>query len=411
MGTKRTITTETELDSSDKGSGLDDRTAEQRAADDDLQLALAEIGESEGRVQCIRTAPKDEAGIAGTYSAQEFSIERLRDEWGGGTYQLYFRMPNGTLKTKRTVQIIAKKTPAAPPDRTAEIIAALQNQKGGTDSASMLTAFLGLMQAQQKSTTDMIVAMIQAGGNHKAQGMGPAELVALLGAIQGLKGKGDEKHGGSLDELVKVLKIAKELGGEAGEGDGVLGKLASIAGPLLEKFADRLPAPAAPAPQTPRAPVPIDIVQRPNPPAPVATETKPTTEDPNMQLRLVNWLRETLKLVLDKAAAGKDPVLYADYVLDNLPPGLSVDVILPQLKAEDALDKLAFFDSRVESYREWLTEFKDCMVESIEEAMEQEAERKARENPVPPPPEVPAPDKDPVSTLYDSPNPDTDSEG
>src|SRR3990172_7388675 len=240
MGTRRTTTTVEDLDKGGSEPTPEDKTPEERIADEDLTLALAEIGDSEGRVQCKRTAPNDKVGMAGTYAPAEFSIERLRDEWGGGTYELYFRLPNGTLKTKRVVQILDRVAPIAPPDRTAEIIAALKGKDG--DSASLLVPIFGMMQAQQENTTKMMVAMIGAQGNKAQAGMGPAELVALLGAIESLKGKSADKSGGSLDELVKVLKIAKELGSD-GEGDGILGKLATMAGPLLEKFADRLPAP------------------------------------------------------------------------------------------------------------------------------------------------------------------------
>lgn len=417
MATKRTVTTETELDPKELEAEADTRTTEEKAADEELQVALAEIGDTEGKVQCVRTAPKDEAGIAGTYSAQEFSVERLRDEWGGGTYMLYFRKPNGQLKTKRSVSIIAKKAPA-PLDRTAELLAALQGKKGDDNTGLILQ----LMQSQQKATTDMIVAMIGAQGNNKAQGMGPTELVALLGAIQGLNKSGDKNSGSSLDELLKVLKVAKELGGNGGEDDGWLGKLATLAGPLLEKLGDRsneTPAPLA------RRPIPVSATVIPDPtsgarprPAPAAAdsnvgaETAPpveteTPEGNDMNLRLIGWLRETLKVVLDKAEKNKDPVLYADYVLDNLPEGLSVDVILPALKAEDALDRLAFFDARVPRYRDWLEEFRDAMVETIEEA-QREAAKEALRNAKPP--EVPQPGADPVNVLNTSPNPSNDSE-
>ncbi len=400
MATKQIKETVTTVETDGKDRELEAASADELTSEEEeLQQALGEVGDTEVKIQVIRTLPADKAGNCTSYPAGEFSIDRLREEWGGGKYMLYFRLPGGKLKTKRSISVLEKLKPAAPPDRTAELIAALAANKG--DNGAILPAIFSMMQAQQKSSTDMIVAMINAQGNNKAAGMGPAELVALLGAIEGLKGKADKSSGSSLDELVKVLKVARELNGEGGDSGGILDKLATMAGPLIERLAEK--SNAAQTSQISRRSVPVSatIVSRETAASSAKSETSDQTtpsrsmgesnraesegdivgensQGENMNLKLVGWLRETLALLLKQAEKNSDPELYADYVLDNLPDGITADVVLAQLRDPDAMTKLQFFDGRVATHRDWLEEFQSAVIERIEEAQEQERQRMER---------------------------------
>lgn len=382
MGTRKTTTAEKDA----PDMLLTDDESEQTPVEEELALALGEIGETEVRVQVQKTLPKDEAGACSTYSAQEFSIERVRDDWGGGTYILYFRLPNGQLKTKRRISILARKTPPTPPDRTAEIIAALKDG-GGKDNTALI---LQLMQAQQKSTADMMIAMMTAQAANKTAPMGVAEIVALITGISQLN-KGGGNDSSAVDLLLKGVKLSKELsGGGDGEGPGILSQIAEVAGPLLQKLGERNNAP--PTVQNPvqvqaralqRGPdvstSPLAQTRNEVQETPLQTEASDKTsgadngeipEGENVNLDLLIWLRAQVKTLLQKAEGDRDPALWADVFLDDLPEGITADLVEQQLTDPDAMQKLAMLDRRIVTYEDWFLEFRNAVLERIAEARE-----------------------------------------
>jgi hypothetical protein len=89
--------------------------------------------------------------------------------------------------------------------------------------------------------------------------------------------------------------------------------------------------------------------------------------DENVKLlQQYNWLKAQVGHLVVQAARGKSPELYAEVLLDNLPPFITPGEILERLKVDDALTQLAQIDERVTQYAEWFEEFRDAVLEFLE---------------------------------------------
>lgn len=79
-------------------------------------------------------------------------------------------------------------------------------------------------------------------------------------------------------------------------------------------------------------------------------------------LALLGWLKEQLAGLAHQASLNKDPALYAEVVLDNLPPGVDPKMLLNFLGANDWWAKLTQFFPGVQPYPQW---FADCRKELV----------------------------------------------
>lgn len=84
------------------------------------------------------------------------------------------------------------------------------------------------------------------------------------------------------------------------------------------------------------------------------------------------WLRAQVASLSNQAAkhaasGGRsgDPELYAEIVLDNLPPYIPAEMLFQRLSAPDALDQLATLDARVTQYRPWFDAFRQAVLDSF----------------------------------------------
>lgn len=71
-------------------------------------------------------------------------------------------------------------------------------------------------------------------------------------------------------------------------------------------------------------------------------------------------MKSAVAFLIEKAAAGADPGLYADLVLDNVP-----GFVLKNLLTGDAVEKLAAVDPRVKSHAEWFRDLQGMLSEAI----------------------------------------------
>ena len=341
-------------------------------AESDVIAELRGIGAGDGlryRVSKVSGKPGEAAGYCATYDAGDLSLDAIREQFGGGKYRIRVVDMAGQYKGNATVDIVglpkiaAPSAPAAPPPQDyngiASIIEALKKGQPAPDgNNATMTLMLGMIENQGK----MFQAMMTAN-----KGPSVAEILAIVNA-QG--GGGNSKS--SVDLLLEGVKLARELGGGGGgedsmtsvakEGLGILGQLIEQRGaPAAQHSAPRLPPPAAGA----VAAAPVAVIQ---------------PEGGNVGiLEKINWLkRQTAGLVL-QASRDKDPELYAEVMLDNLPPFISPQEILQRLSAADAVDQLAALNSDVLQHREWFDDFRQEVVRMLTEA----AQPEVREAPLP----------------------------
>lgn len=106
-------------------------------------------------------------------------------------------------------------------------------------------------------------------------------------------------------------------------------------------------------------------------PSPISeTNPIPTNgEEGDMNLALVSllpYLRKQMELLVIKAARNSDPGLYAELLLDNLPDGVNPKTLLAFIQRDDWWTVLQEFDARVEPYAGWFTNFRNDLIDAIE---------------------------------------------
>jgi hypothetical protein len=79
-------------------------------------------------------------------------------------------------------------------------------------------------------------------------------------------------------------------------------------------------------------------------------------------LAQLNWLRQTLAQLLHQAGKQANPRLYAEVVLDNLPPFVTEKDLLERLAADNWWSQLQQVDGRVTAHAEWFQKFRDRAV-------------------------------------------------
>ena len=75
-----------------------------------------------------------------------------------------------------------------------------------------------------------------------------------------------------------------------------------------------------------------------------------------------------LNTLVDAAKRNADHDLYADFVIDNIGEGASLDQVKSLLTAPDALDRLALLSKDVNIYRGWFEKVRQSLITMINEA-------------------------------------------
>lgn len=363
----------------------------------DLLSALGELADPGGiKCQVIRVSPKETAGVCGSYGASELSIDRIREDWGAGKYQIIFRNNKGQIEAKRTISIVAKLEPKTP---TGPDIATLLREMEAKQEKNTMQLMMSFMQAQMASQGELMKAIAgNRGSDFNAQSM-----LAMMVSIKELFK--NDNAGSQVDTLVKGIELASKFGGGDSEPStlSAILKGLELAAPLLKGAGNapqippvQIPATASralpdprrvqPVPQSPN-PTPDESAGR-NGPAGVGESEIQTggtssgdgaADEGESMLDLLIWLREQLKMLVEKARDEKDPAIYADYVLDNLPEKVTAEVVETALTRPDWFDQVCMLNSSVSVHREWFEEFRECALEVIQEARSTQEDDSLRE--------------------------------
>ncbi len=359
------------------------RTALEEMEDDaeeslayELQSALSEVGDG-GQVSCqlIKISPKESAGACTTYASGEVNIDRIRDEFGPGVYKIFFRSPQGRIITRKQLSIVAKVT--APVTPVSEIAKLLEQREGAGNNNQ--NTFLMMMKMMELSSQQMIAAITRPAPlpPPAAAPFGPSEMIAMMTGLATIM-KPAREADSPMDAMLKGVKLANELRGD-GEGTdwaSMLSKGLDAVTPLLAS--KTLPADVPPQPVAPVSPTRITVTQvNPDVKPPPPSVNEPTygveTSEENDMLAKLIWMRGQIVRLVEKAKAGKDPALYADLFLDELPSFASlVDVKVAMLDAQ-WLERLSAINPAVREYAPWFAAFREVIAERIADA-EQEAQ-------------------------------------
>lgn len=366
--------------------------------DADALAELDEMGGAGARYEVRRTSPAPFTGYVGTYPRDQFSPDRLFSEWGGGNYTIRVRGTNGQMIGSKQLQL------AGNPHHKAEPAVQHAAPAQGGSLVGELAPVLAAMQKSSESQISLLTSLVTGLINKPAPVLPPApDPLAMIAALKDVlaPAKGDT-GGDAVKLLLQGLELGKELAG--GGGESSMADVALKGFDTLKELA-AVTAPATPAPRKPAAPpaaAPGTVPAQVAPPnkQPAAPPAQGAPVNPNMAK--LQWLKQQTVALCGIAARDKDPALYAEVFLDNLPETFDVQEVLTQMQTPGAIDRLALLNPNVKKFAAWFEEFRQEVIALLTD-VDDPVERTGDEGEVVSDPEGGAIiDADPTDAMSDS---------
>lgn len=343
-------------DDADDDLELETAAADQEEVDLDEELRSLdeELGAdaSTAKIVVHKIVPNGESQRCFACPRPQFFSDLIREQWGAGTYSLmvYHR---GRLKARHRLTFAE---PLARPSAPAPATPA------ATPGATDLEARLEARFEREQSRMFELMKMLSGRGQSDPLQM-QQQILGMLATVKELAGTKDGGNGSSdrsaIDLVLEGVKLAQRLGGNGAGGEGtnwgevILG-VADGVRTIVEthRTAPRAALPratsAAPATTPAADPAAADPVADP------AADLHTHGGEDDMQ----EQLRKGLQFLVRKAAAKKEPSLYADLAIDNLEelPPFVQPIVLMYLQREDCLERLIAIEPAVANHREWFGE-------------------------------------------------------
>ena len=339
-----------------------DETEITQTVEEELNSILEEIDADKSdikyRVKIYRVVQGNQVWLFDA-APREYFLPTLRDEYGGGTFLVVVYKENRIFKKKRLmIEAKPKKVEDRPAPTTQENGAMFEVMRQMQEANREL---LGQIATAVSQRPDPMASMMQA--------------VAMMAQIKEVMGFGGGQNAvDPMKQFRDSISIAREMMEMAGGGGGhdtsdVLMKAIESFAPMIakatEKELDAMPSktPALSSP-TPFRPIagPQSLPVKPAAP-------QPPVGGPEMLIQMA--LKKNMPMLMDKAAKGKDPGLYAEVVLDNIP-----ESFFPQfvrfIAQPDALDKMIAAYPPAAQYREWFAQLREAILADGEESEEEE---------------------------------------
>lgn len=322
----------------DSANGVEDGGA----ALENIEAAFADVPD-DATVTLYRRQPETgKWGLLDQFAPELFNVKLVADKWGGGVYNA---LATGRVKGKpgrprlANVQFTVDPRVSKGPNGNASAAGAGPAKLNDVLEASYVQALSSMMQTMQATAdaarrpgvdwavvmtavSPIVVAMLERKGDD------PLKVAAKLVELTRPDGKAPE-----FKELFDVFTQGLEFGADS-KPDG-LGRIADTVTQLVERTTQQ---------EGPRM-LPGDS-QTP-PPQPTEPEGPPWSQA----------LRPFLPYLAKVAAAGKDPALYSEWLVDQLsPPALAAMSLLPSDPAFPD-NVLAVLPEELVSLRSWFYQF------------------------------------------------------
>lgn len=333
----------------------------------DILIALGELeGASDAKWKLHRIAPLFDgksAGYCDSFSSSELDMGQIRDRFGRGSYRLIGHTSKGQYIKTVTFSIATDASkPAAPaPINTGGDVLAILAQRDAA-AAAKRSEMMSLIIPAAISTLPAILAALKP-----ASAPDPLTMIAALKTLQPEQPKAPDM----MPLITALLAKAGDGGSETNWMDLVKEAVQQLPGVMAQMKSAQ---PAQPQrvqvtsqassfnPNGQQISAPVAFV-------PEETAQSQEGDDVNIAklLRLKSWAQKTLQDLSVKAAKNADPVLYADHTLDNIPDDVDIAEFVKYLSEPAWWDYLKQFEPAVTPYQGWFAEFRDAVIDIIEE--------------------------------------------
>ena len=322
----------------EEGDQLED---EQTPAEKDHELVvnnwLADMGgDMNAAISVYRYDEKtNKPSFVDSLGAQEMDgvtlFKMLKEEYGGGKFRIQLREQGRIVKTQ-TLQI-------EPPPKSAQVAAS--NSMGTNDLPALIrelkadngsnetSLIMQAMQQQNQQFQTMMVEMVKAmGANNNNQPAAPS-MTEVIAAVAGLKEMSTpDKQPDATELILKGVELATALKGDNEGGENMytlLNNAVKGLGGAISDAAKVMPhqiQPQLQPQQTQTQPMQVTNDDTARPREPISGGDQPP---PQINLQSENEIPEQLQpfepyvnQLVQYAAMGKDPELYAEIIIDQL---------------------------------------------------------------------------------------------
>lgn len=306
---------------------------------DSLRVLIDELaGATNASITCYRIIKNQPQRYMFKCTPAEFSLDHLREKHGGGDFRL-FVVADGRMVRNVLVAI----EPKAMPEGGASLDVAGILRDGFAQQMTIMRELRPTAPPPANNTD--LPALITAIGTV----LTPVLTALLKPAPPPPPAPRDS--GGSIEMFIKGVELARDLGGSGGEGEGgMMGLLQSfLKSPMLAQAAQSYLThatahpPATHHPGPPAAVRPASLPRPAAPPQPAhvagspavpggAPHANPLPPDDggavsSLDPRVAMFRAQGYPYLLMRAREGADPALYADWIEDNVPNDLLVEML------------------------------------------------------------------------------------
>lgn len=300
----------------------------QKTVDEELDTVLGEIGADRNDVKLkmgvYRVIPNSgDLEWCFYFTAAELPIlDRLRDEYGGGSFQIRV-YKDGKIFTRKTLNV------AKPTDRP------VTHHKQNSDIEAVLKYVSSGMAQLGEAIKSIQVPQIQPQQNQMEM------MTGMMGLMLQMKQLTDSEKpkGMEFKDMMELVKMGTEMGGS---GPDPLVKAMEAFGPVVTKAMEiesKKPVlqnpstrPLQKAPQGPTNPKEVDML--------------------DIKKRMI---AAKIGELVSYAEAGKNPELYAEVVMDQVPE----DILIGLVCADDAKEQLSVLHPGVTKNWEWFNQMRE----------------------------------------------------
>jgi hypothetical protein len=384
---------------------------------DRIQAAeeLAQLNEDEGgdlfrvtdairatagvKLLIVRTFPTTPgiAGEVGTMSLAEFSHDEMRSRYGAGIYRVRLQGPKGFLPGGGRVEIAAVSTDK-PRNGNGEIAALLdamnrqqtENRERNNRLLELaIPGALGIIAAMVgKNNSSDLPAILAA--LRPPEPLKITDLTTALASVQQLTKPAEIKD--PIETILSIMDRVKNLTGD-GEKQGesnwldVVRDLVKEAVPAVRPMLDNLAEQQRQRAAQPPLVIPPNTrqpsVSAPIPPSPAVSSAEstfvPAASGAGESDMMKNLIQTHLAKVKEWAKDDKNPATYAEVFRDELPQ-IVASYLTPAdarayLNRADWWERVIEFYPALGPYQEWCEEFREELIQLVQEQIDEEKER------------------------------------
>ena len=348
----------------------EDISLQQSDADDQINAIFSEIGSDKNETNYhfqVSRIVKDQADMAFLFkgTAADLPIlERLRDEYEGGKFHIQiYRNKKRYKRLSVTVESPKKSAVTHIKNDMAELMRAMgeQQQNNFNMLKDTVLQMVGKPTTPQPSQVEMMTGMMTLMMSMKAFVSPPAQQANSFGP----------------EKMIELLLKGMEMGRDSGGSETGLMDIAKelIKSPLLGQLAHAATASTGSGQASPQLAPPKMRLAHPLPPK-IESKKAVTDEIPapvnSISKEGVPMKNPVIKHYLDmlvkKAEKDSDPVLYAEFILDNVPQSM----VEANIMRDDLIEYAFSIDPRVKQHEKWFIELRDHIVSVLTELDEGE---------------------------------------